>query len=344
MATMKEVADFAEVSVATVSRVINKSGFVSPDLEVRVHEAMRQLKYQPSALARSLRRQQTQLVGVLIPQLDHPFFSRLAFAIEKSLFPHEYHTFLCSAEEDPDKEQAYTEIMLRQRVDGVLVVPTGQSTRSVEMLLEKNIPVVLIDRDLPDIKVSRVLVDNHRGGYTGMRHLLELGHRSIGVIGTPAYSHSMIQRMEGVRQALEEFDLDTSGLLMGSGLLDYFEMGYHHTKRLLQGKNRPSAIFALIDIAAIGAMHAAAELGFRIPDDLSVMGYDDIPLASFSVPTLTSVRQPIYEMGEVASRLLLTHIRDRSRSVETMMLDTGLSVRQSTTAVGASSAAASAGA
>src|SRR5690606_10814992 len=151
-----------------------------------------------------------------------------------------------------------------------------------------------------------------------------------------------MQRMEGVRQALEEFDLDTSGLLMGSGLLDYFEMGYHHTKRLLQGKNRPSAIFALIDITAIGAMHAAAELGFRIPDDLSVMGYDDVPLASFSVPTLTSVRQPIYEMGEVASRLLLTHIRDRSRGVETITLNTDLSVRQSTTAA-VSGAAASAG-
>jgi LacI family transcriptional regulator len=332
MATMKDVADYAEVSVATVSRVINKTGFVSPDLELRVHEAMRHLKYQPSALARSLRRQQTQLIGVLIPQLDHPFFSRLAFAIERSLFPHDYHTFICSAEENPSKEMAYTEIMLRQRVDGVLIVPTGQSAESLNMLAEKNIPVVLIDRDLPELSISRVLVDNDRGGYTGMKYLLELGHRSIGVIGTPAYSLSMAQRMEGAKRALEEHQLDTSLLLMGTGTFDYFQMGYHHTKRLLQSDNPPTAIFALIDITAIGAMHAAAELGFKIPDDLSIMGYDDIPLASFSVPTLTSVQQPIYEMGEVATRLLLTHIQDRTHPVETITLETQLSVRQSTVA------------
>jgi LacI family transcriptional regulator len=330
MATMKDVADYADVSVATVSRVINKTGFVSQDLEVRVHEAMRHLKYQPSALARSLRRQQTQLIGVLIPQLDHPFFSRLAFAIERSLFPHDYHTFICSAEEDPSKELAYTEIMLRQRVDGVLIVPIGQSAESVHMMLEKNIPVVLIDRDLPELAVNRVLVDNDRGGYNGMKYLLELGHRSIGVIGTPVYSRSMTQRMDGAKRAMAEYHLDTGTALMGTGSFDYFQMGYHHTKRLLKSDNPPTAIFALIDITAIGAMHAAAELGFKVPDDLSIMGYDDIPLASFSVPTLTSVQQPIYEMGEVATRLLLTHIQDRVHPVETIVLDTQLSIRQST--------------
>jgi len=157
MATMKEVADYADVSVATVSRVINKTGYVSPDLEERVQTAMQVLKYQPSALARSLRRQQTQTIGVLIPQLDQPFFGALAFAIEKSLFPHEYRTLICSAEEDPEKENAYTEIMLRQRVDGVIMVPTGRNSDNLKQLLEKSVPVVLVDRDLPGLEVNRVL-------------------------------------------------------------------------------------------------------------------------------------------------------------------------------------------
>jgi LacI family transcriptional regulator len=330
MATMKEVADYADVSVATVSRVINKTGYVSPDLEERVYSAMRALKYQPSALARSLRRQQTQTIGVLIPQLDHPFFSTLAFAVEKSLFPHEYRTLICSAEENQEKENAYTEIMLRQRVDGVIMVPTGQSAHNLRMLIEKNVPVVLIDRDLPELEVNRVLVSNFQGGYDGMRYLLELGHRNIAVIGAPTYSQAMLQRIEGVRKALTDYRVEDNPELLVTGILQQFEMGYQTGQQLLSQIPRPTAIFALTDVAAIGVMHAAAEMGLSLPHDLSVMGFDDIPLASFSIPTLTTVAQPIARMGEIATRLLLNHIIHRESPVETVMLDTKLIERQST--------------
>lgn len=330
MATMKEVADHADVSVATVSRVINKTGYVSPDLEERVHSAMRTLKYQPSALARSLRRQQTQTIGVLIPQLDHPFFSTLAFSIEKSLFPHEYRTLICSAEEDQEKENAYTEIMLRQRVDGVIMVPTGLSAHNVRQLTEKKVPVVLIDRDFPEIEVNKVLVSNFQGAYDGMKHLLDLGHRNIGVIGAPAYSHAMLERIEGVHQALADFGVHDNPELMVTGMLQQFEMGYQTAQQLLKQQPRPSAIFALTDVAAIGVMHAAAEIGLHLPNDLSVVGFDDIPLASFSIPTLTTVAQPIVHMGEIATRLLLSHIARRADPVDTIMLETKLVIRQST--------------
>lgn len=332
MATMKEVAEHADVSVATVSRVINKSGYVSPDLEERVHAAMRILKYQPSALARSLRRQQTQTIGVMIPQLDHPFFSTLAFSIEKSLFPHEYHTLICSAEESPDKENAYTEIMLRQRVDGVIIVPTGQSVHTLNQLVEKKVPVVLIDRDLPEVEVNKVLVSNFHGAYEGMKHLLDLGHRNIAVIGTSPYSQAMQRRIDGVHKALADFGVNNNPELPVTGILQQFEMGYQTAKRLLAEKTRPTAIFALTDVAAIGVMHAAAEMNLRLPDELSVMGFDDIPLASFSIPTLTTIAQPIAQMGEIATRLLMSHIHQRETPVETVMLETKLIVRQSTAA------------
>jgi LacI family transcriptional regulator len=330
MATMKEVADQADVSVATVSRVINKTGYVSPDLEERVHTAMRALKYQPSALARSLRRQQTQTIGVLIPQLDHPFFSTLAFSVEKSLFPHEYRTLICSAEEDQDKENAYTEIMLRQRVDGVIMVPTGRSENNLRQLVEKNVPVVLIDRDLPEIEVNKVLVENAQGAYDGMKHLLELGHRNIAVIGAPAYSQAMLQRIEGVHRALADFGVEDNPELLVTGTLQQFEMGYQTALRFLKQTPRPTAIFALTDVTAIGVMHAAAEMGLHLPQDLSVMGFDDIPLASFSIPTLTTVAQPIAQMGEIATRLLLSHIHHRDTEAESISLNTKLVVRQST--------------
>src|SRR5688572_22198797 len=179
MPTIKEVADRARVSVATVSRVINKTGYVSIDLQERVTEAMRELNYQPSALARSLRRQETHTVGLLVPQLNHPFFSNLVFSIEKTLFDHEYRAFMCSAEESQEKEAAYVDMLLRQRVDGVILVRTGTSVSNVGRLLEQNVPVVLVDRDVPSLRINRVLCDNEQGGYMGIRHLLELGHKHI---------------------------------------------------------------------------------------------------------------------------------------------------------------------
>lgn len=330
MATMKEVADRAEVSVATVSRVINKSGYVSPDLEMRVNEAMRSLKYQPSALARSLRRQETLIIGVLVPQLDQPFFSALAFAIEKSLFANHYRTLICSAEEDQNKENAYVEMLLRQRVDGVIVVPTGQSTQAIRQLLEKDVPVVLVDRDLSLLHTNKVLSNNRKGGYQGMQYLLDIGHQIVGVIGAPAYSEAMLERAEGVRQALTERGIQNDPELFVVGLPQQFEMGYTTAMAMLQKTPAPTAIFALTDVIAIGVMHAAAELGLRVPHDLSVMGYDDIPLATYSVPGLTTIAQPIYDMGETATRLLLERILDNEKPPKTLTLDCRLVVRKST--------------
>ena len=165
MATIKEVAEHAKVSVATVSRVVNNSGYVSADLRERVEKAMHLLNYKPSALARSLRRQETHTIGVLVPELNQPFFGTLVFAMEKTLFARDYRTLICSSEEDAVKEAAYVDILLRQRVDGVILVPTGQSAEGVSRLLQANIPVVLIDRDLPNLAINRVLSDNFGGAY-----------------------------------------------------------------------------------------------------------------------------------------------------------------------------------
>lgn len=330
MATMKEVANEAEVSIATVSRVINNSGYVSPDLEARVKAAMKTLNYQPSSLARSLRRQETQTIGVLIPQLDHPFFSRLCFAIEKALFASDYRALICSAEENREKENAYIQMLLRQRVDGVITVPTGHSIESIHRLMKNSVPVVVLDRDMPELTVSRVTSDNYQGTYDGTKHLIELGHTNIAVIGGPAYSDPMVHRIKGIRAAMEDHGLQISQDRMVIGSQQQFEMGYTATKHFLQGDNPPTAIFALTDVMAVGSLHAASEMGLKLPDDLSVIGFDDIPMAAYYLPSLTTIAQPIYEMGEVAVKLMLKCLREPKKSFETVRLNTRLVKRQST--------------
>jgi LacI family transcriptional regulator len=330
VATIKEVADHAGVSVATVSRVVNKTGYVSLDLQERVQNAMRTLNYRPSALARSLRRQETQTIGILVPQLDQPFFSALVFAVEKTLFSSDYRALICSAEERRDKEDAYIEMLMRQRVDGVILVPTGQSTDNVRRLLDEGVPVVLVDRDIPNLAINRVLCNNYPGGASAIEHLLALGHRRIGMIGGPDYSEAIIDRMNGAREALLAAGVEVDPALCITGSMPQFEMGYTMGMQLLDRSDRPTAIFAFNDVIAIGVLHAAAELGLRLPDDLSVIGFDDIPAAAYSIPELTTVAQPIYAMGEQAANLLIRHIRDSDAPVESVKLETQLIIRKST--------------
>jgi LacI family transcriptional regulator len=330
MANIKHVAELAQVSVATVSRVINESGYVSPELRERVLNAMRALNYQPNAPARSLRRQETRTVGVLVPQLDHPFFSALSFAIEKTLSTNDYYTFICSAEENQGQENRYIHMMLRQRVDGVILVPTTYSKESFELALEQNIPIVIADRDLPDLRVNRVLADNFQGGYLGVRHLLELGHRQIGIVAAPLHSEPIGKRIKGALQAFADFGIDHDPALVVTGDQRQFEMGYAGARQALQQSPSPTAIFALTDVMAIGAIHAAFELGLALPDDLSIVGFDDIPLASYVIPALTTIAQPIYTMGETAAQILLRHMRNGDQPIETVKLETELIARKST--------------
>jgi LacI family transcriptional regulator len=330
MSTMKRVAECAGVSIATVSRVINRNGYVAPYLQEKVLLAMESLHYQPSALARGLRRQETQTVGVLVPQLAQPFFSSLAYAIEKTLFARQYRAFLCSAEEDLEKESAYIEMLLRQRADGIILVPTGQSLANVERLLRIKVPIVLVDRDLPGLNVDRILSNNFGGAYQISRHLIELGHDRIGVVSAPQYSGSMARRLAGVKKALGEAGLELEDELVVVGANEQFELGFTATQRFLQLPRPPTAVVALTDVIGVGALHAAWKAGLMLPRDLSVTGFDDVALASYTLPELTTVAQPVTEMGEQAVQRLLERIRHPQLDARRTVLPTRLVVRSST--------------
>lgn len=330
MANVKQVAEAAAVSVATVSRVITGSGFVSPELKARVYSAMETLDYRPSLLARSLRTRQTSTIGVLIPQIDHPFFGILTFGIEKALFEKGYRCFVCSTEESTDKEDAYIDALLAQQVTGFIIVPTTSAEEGVRKLLQKSLPVVLMDRDLANVAVDRVSSDNFSGAYEVALHLIELGHRRVSVIGTSGTSRAISDRIAGIKKAFNEIPGAHELRIHFQKPLAQFAAGYELSKQILQAAPRPTAILALTDLIAVGVLHASYELGLSVPRDLSVTGFDDIPLATYVLPALTTVSQPLHELGRVAAQQMLDKVANPYRPPQQVVLPTHLVVRHST--------------
>ena len=328
--TMHDVAREAGVSVATVSRVINVSGYASKKSKQVVLEAMKKLNYHPSSFARSFKTQKTGLVGVLIPILEHPSYSRMASTIEQKLFDLGYRAIICNSEENEDREMAYVEMLLRQRVEGIIINSAAQTPDSLAELAENDIPLVLFDRYLPDIKCNKVFCDNSLGGYLGLKYLIDLGHRRIGVVAAPIYPEPIIRRLQGIQEALEEFDIPSDPNLMITGNTQLFEMGYDAAIRLMQLDSPPTAIFALTDVTAVGVMHGVVEAGYRVPEDISVLGYDDLPLASYMMPPMSTIAQPLTEMAEVAVDLLIRQLEDNTLEPKTAVLKTTLVTRRST--------------
>jgi LacI family transcriptional regulator len=270
------------------------------------------------------------LVGVLVPLLEHPYYSRMASVIERRLFDFGYRALICNAEEDEDREHAYIEMLLRQRVEGIIIDSSARNSQNLIELHENNIPIVLFDRILPDVPCNQVFCDNSQGGFSGIQHLVELGHRRIGVVAAPSYPETLQRRIRGTREAIAAFGLDDDPDLLIVGDTQLFDMGYEAAKHLLQLKHRPTAIFALTDVTAVGVMHAAAEMNLRIPDDLSLIGYDDIPFAAYTVPGLTTIAQPLVEMGTTAVDFLLRQMEAEDQTPLKAVLPTHLVVRGTT--------------
>lgn len=326
---MRDVAERAGVSVTTVSHVINETRPVSDELRQRVLAAIDELGYQPNVLARSLRRGETHTIGMIVPDSANPFFAELARGIEDTSFEHGYNLILCNSDGDLDKELIYADVLTEKQVDGILFVAAGVSTDHIRALQERRIPVVIVDREIPDVSVDQVLTDNARGGWLATRHLLELGHRCIGCITGPSDVTPSAERVTGYRQALSEGGIPVDEVLIVKGDFQY-ESGYRAARQLLARDDPPTAIFACNDLMAVGAISAAVEMGRQVPVNLSVVGFDDVRLASFANPPLTTIVQPKYEMGVLATTMLLERMRNHDIPPRRRLLDTSLLIRQST--------------
>lgn len=338
MATIQQVADHAGVSRSTVSRVINEYPHVRPEVREKVLRSISELNYRPNRLARSLRRQQSNSVGVVVRQQKTPFSSELGYSIENILFRNGYHSLLCSTDGDYDKETEYVDMLIDLQVTGVILRPSRQITQSpknIEKLLDNDIHVVVVDVQMPDTKVSQVLSQNTQGGYDGVNYLVSLGHRHIAIIApeidrSPKLDFPGNLRIRGIQRAFSELEEVADPVYLFSTEASRFDNGYFGAKQLLKTHPQITAIFTITDMVAIGVMHAARELGIQVPDDLSVLGYDGIPISSYVIPQLSTMAQPITEMGEMAARTLLDLMNEDDVPIRSIILENRLHIRGST--------------
>jgi DNA-binding LacI/PurR family transcriptional regulator len=330
MATMNDVARVAEVSIATVSHVVNGTRFVSPERVERVHAAMRELDYTPDATARSLRVGRTDTIGLVIPDNTNPFFAELARWIEDAGFDAGYTTILANSNERPYRERRYIATLLSKRVDGLIITPTAQSEDEalIASLRRARIPIVLMDREVALPMADVVLYDDAAGSGDVARHLLELGHTRFACVAEPPGVPA--ERLEGFRRALREAGVTVDDDAVVSGDF-HFAGGREATARLLATGKPFTALFAANDLMAAGAIRELTGQGLSVPRDVSVVGFDDAPIAEMISPPLTTVRQPLRDMADIAVSLLLGRVAAAARRKPARrVLRTSLVVRDST--------------
>ena len=329
MATIKEVALAAGVSYTTVSHVLNDTRPVSPAARERVLAAAAALHYVPSALARSLRSQTTGTIGMIIPNNTNPYFSEVARGIEDTCYAAGYSVILCNSDDDPAKQRDYLNVLLTKRCDGLIMAALAQTDG--ELLRQRRVPAVFIDRAPEGLEYDVVGIDNLAGGELAGQHLLALGRRRIGCIGGPRDLEVSGQRIAGLRRALGgaavafDDDLCETADFSSAG-------GYAAALRLLMRPERPDALFCCNDMMAIGALRAAAGLGIAVPHELAVVGFDDIDLAQFVHPPLSSVSQGTRALGNITAACLLDRIAQPDRPPQRREIAPVLHVRGSSQA------------
>lgn len=303
MASIKDIARLSGAAISTVSRVINNSGYVSEATRERVEKAIAELDYRPNAGARTMRSGRSNLIGLLVPSIKVDFFARLSHRLEKRLFALGYQTLICSTAEDSQHEAEYLSMLLAQQVDGVLAASVGGDEAAFAKLTDAGVPNVAIDRSLDGPKAVSVRADHFAGGQMAAEHLIELGHRKIAIVGAPGHSQSVRARVAGALAACKARGLDEPVVRLGSD--HTVQSCAAQAREVFVGGARPTGIVGTSDIAAIGAMHAARALGLEIPRHLSVVGFDDTPLASYVFPALTTIAQPIDQIADAAIAALM---------------------------------------
>ena len=332
MANIKDVALQAGVSVTTVSHVVNGTRFVSETARQRVEEAVRELGYVPSAVARSLKHNTTRTFGMVIPNNSNPYFAEIIRGVEDRCFAAGYNVILCNSNDDPQRQAAYLRVLAEKRIDGLVFVASGSDAVVRATLCDIRIPLVLLDREVAGMPNCDLVEVNHTvGGELATRHLLDLGHPRVACISGPPGLSPSSQRRAGWKQALEEAQVDRKETDLARG--DFTARGgYLAMQVLLKRKPRPTAVFVCNDLMAFGALTAAREAGVAVPEQLSIVGFDDIDLAAFSAPPLTTVAQPKLQIGTLAAELLLERVDAGRSEGRRAILDPELKIRGSTAA------------
>ena len=309
--TMKDVAREAGLSVATVSAVVNEANPrkripVSSKARTTIMQTIRKLNYQVNEQARSLRTGRSSTVAVVTSGITHPFSSEMIRLVERELYKKNYHFLILDMEDNTEQEVSCLALFRQKKVDGILFIGATEllTDKGLELLVDSGVPLVLTDREMSQKKAPCILVDNIHGSFMATEHLIRQGYHRIAYITGPERIAITHQRNNGYRQALQKHGLDCSSELVTKGGLT-LDDGYRAMEHLLNLQSRPQAVFAFNDMVAIGAIRAIRDRNLQVPSDVAVVGYDDIPMAAYTEPPLTTIRQPILEICVEGVRLLL---------------------------------------
>ena len=328
--TIYDVAREAGVSMATVSRVVNGNPNVKPMTRKKVLGAIERLGYRPNAVARGLASKKTTTVGVIIPDISSLFFSELARGIEDIATMYKYNIILCNSDQRLEKELQLINTLLEKQVDGLLFMGAEIKEDHLQALTSTQVPTVLAATRDADNKLPSVTIDHYQAAYDATEALIQRGHKRIGMITGPMSDPlGGLMRFEGYKQALKDAGISLDEALVAQGNL-FYESGLSHTKEFLQLKEPPTAIFAANDEMAIGAIHAVQDSGLHVPNDVEVIGHDNIRLTEMVRPRLTSVVQPMYDIGAVAMRLLTKYMNNEHVEEHVVLLPHRIEYREST--------------
>ncbi len=328
--SLKKVAEKAGVSIATVSRVINNSPSVNANTRIRVQKIIKELNYSPNRVAKRLRNRNTSsnLLGVLIPDIQNPFYVEVLRGIEDVSYKNNYALMVCNFSQDETKEQMYLDIIQSESVDGLITAPVHEKDQKVINLVKGGLPIVCVDRGLLDVDVDVVLVENRKGAYQAVDLLAKKGYKRIGYISGIPKIPSSREREIGFQNALKDNNLTLYPELIKYGNSAH-ESGVQLCDELLSLPNPPDAIFTGNNLITLGALETIHRRKLQIPKDIAIVGFDDMYWSISLNPPLTAVRQPAYEIGKCAAEQLISRINNPDRPTSSMILKTELMVRES---------------
>ncbi|NHN34932.1 LacI family DNA-binding transcriptional regulator [Paenibacillus agricola] len=329
--TINDVAEKAGVSRQTISRVLNNKGDVNETTRKRVLRIIEELDFQPSMQARSMVTRKTNTIALLIPDITNPFFSEIVRGIDRTVRATNINVLLFSTDEEVSREVSCIQLAQNYNVDGIILCSPRLDEINLRKLISSKLPVVLLNREIAEMnKVYSIIVDAQTGGYTAAKYLLDLGHRSIGILVGPAYADSSVKRLIGYKKALSDYavPLDESLILH----IDHQHDKIHENTQLLVKRNA-TAILAYNDMTAAKIIQSCTEMGLEVPKDISVIGFDGIPISRLVNPRLTTMDLPLYEMGEMIANTLMKMINGEETHTKLTVVLPLLKVGQSTRAI-----------
>lgn len=330
--TIYDIAREAGVSATTVSKVINNKGRISEKTRKKILSIIEELHYQPNVLASAMKGKSTYTIALLIPDMANPVYSEYLKHIEEYGQEHGFSVVMCSTGGSPEKEAKHIALLRQKHVDGFIIASVFKNEAVLKQLMEDKIPIVFFSLQRPELPIASVASDDYLGGYIATEHLLSLGHRRIGIIAEAA-TVSGTERTRGYEKALVNAGIEVDESLVTPINEPTIEGAKQHAKKLLDSEQRPTAIFGCNDVLAIGTMLAAKELGITLPDELSIMGFDNTVMCNIVEPPLSSVAPPVQEMGRQAMELLIQQIEQKDNMKQRISLLPELVIRRSTSAL-----------